>query len=515
METATGSGDVDDAAIWIHPTDPALSTVIGTAKTSANSLRVYDLSGQLIGSAAIAQVNNIDLRYNFPLGGQRVALLAGSNRSNDSIALFRIDPVTRQLHNVVARTIATNMAIYGCTMYVSPTTGDYFAFVTSESGQVQQWRLFDAGGGQVDATLVRSFYVGSQAEGIVADDVLGHLYVGEEDRGIWKYSAEPNGGSARTQVDKTGSGGHLRADVEGLTIYYASNGTGYLLASSQGSDDFAIYRREGNNTYVGSFALVAGGGIDAVSNTDGIDVTNFSLGGQFPHGLFVAQDNGDNFKLVRWDAVDAALGGVLTTDTTWDPRLVGKPVQPPALPGDYDGSGVVDMGDYVVWRVSLGTSGVPQYTGADGSGNGAVDAADLAVWRANFGKHAPSASSASSANSAGENRAEAAVSLASVSTALVDRGATADSRHDPARRPRAANRRAAFAATRDAALVAWLTAPPLEEHYLTETAACDSSTATNRAEDRAKDPVTDPTLHASAQSTQSLGTTPRLGLQKP
>lgn len=445
--------------------------MIGTSKRSADSLRVYDLTGQLIGNAAIAQVNNIDLRYNFPLGGERVALLAGSNRANDSIALFRIEPATRQLHNVAARSIATNMAIYGCAMYVSPHTGSYFVFVTSEAGQVQQWRLFDAGGGLVDATLVRTFFVGSQAEGIVADDVLGHLYVGEEDRGIWKYSAEPAGGAARTQVDKTGSGGHLQADVEGLTIYYAANGTGYLLASSQGSDDFAIYRREGNNAYVGSFTLVAGGGIDAVSNTDGIDVTNFSLGGPFPHGLFVAQDNGDNFKLVPWEAVDAALGGLLTTDTTWDPRLVGKPPQPPALPGDYDGSGVVDLGDYVVWRASLGTNGVPPYAGADGSGNGTVDAADLAVWRANYGKQAVSTSSSSSA---GEIRAAEPVPLSGTSAALFDRHATPASRPSPTRGAEAAVPRVAFAATRDAALVAWLAAKSFNKGGTPKGAACDA-----------------------------------------
>jgi hypothetical protein len=229
------------------------------------------------------------------------------------------------LENVAARTIGTGMVIYGLAMYVSPTTGKYYTFATSESGQVQQWELFDNGANKVDATLVRSFSVGSQSEGLVADDVLGWLYVGEEDVGIWKYSAEPNGGTARTQVDSTGGGGHLDADVEGLTIYYESDGTGYLFASSQGASEFAVYRREGGNQHLDNFKLVAGGGIDAVTVTDGIDVTNFPLGSAFPQGMFVAQDNDTNFKLARWDAIDAAFGGLLDVDTTWDPRAVGAP----------------------------------------------------------------------------------------------------------------------------------------------------------------------------------------------
>ena len=108
--------------------------------------------------------------------------------------------------------------------------------------------------------LVRSFDVGSQPEGCVADDELEYFYIGEEARGIWKYGANPQDGTARTSVDSTGSGGHLTADVEGLTIYYASDGTGYLIASSQGSDEFVVYTREGSNQYVGTFEIVAGNG---------------------------------------------------------------------------------------------------------------------------------------------------------------------------------------------------------------------------------------------------------------
>jgi hypothetical protein len=281
-------------------------------------------------------------------------------------------------------------------MYVSPVSGKYYVFVSSESGQVQQWELFDNGAGKVDARQVRSFAVGSQSEGLVADDVLRHLYVGEEDVGIWKYSAEPDGGPVRTQVDHTGAGGHLAADVEGLTIYYANGGAGYLLASSQGNNEFVVYRRDGNNTYVGNLALVAGGAIDAVTDTDGIDVTNFALGSQFPQGMFVAQDNDDNFKLARWDAIDAAFGGTLIADTNWDPRLVGRAQQPPALPGDYNSSRRVDAADYVVWRKTLGQSVTP-FSGADGDGNGRVDVADHGVWGVHLGRTLPSAAAVETA----------------------------------------------------------------------------------------------------------------------
>ena len=45
-------------------------------------------------------------------------------------------------------------------MYVSPSTGKYYAFVGDNSGTVQQWELFDDGSGKVDATKVRTLSIG-------------------------------------------------------------------------------------------------------------------------------------------------------------------------------------------------------------------------------------------------------------------------------------------------------------------------------------------------------------------
>jgi 3-phytase len=212
-------------------------------------------------------------------------------------------------------------------MYHSPATGRYYLFVDSAKGQVEQWELFDDGQGQVDGWLVRAFVLGTQTEGCVADDELAYFYISEEARGIWKYGAEPEAGTDRTLVDALKPGGPLTADVEGLAIYYASDGTGYLIASSQGSDEFIVYRREGKNPYVMTFAIGKGGGIDHVSDTDGIEVTNFNLGPDFPQGMFVAQDghndNGNqNFKLVSWPMIAEAMIPTLTIDTTRDPRQV-------------------------------------------------------------------------------------------------------------------------------------------------------------------------------------------------
>jgi 3-phytase len=298
-------GDADDPAIWVHPDESADSTIIGTDKLGG--LAVYDLEGNEIQYLADGDLNNVDLRDGFHLGGESVTLVTAADSATNRLAIYRVDPVTRELVDVAAREIELGIAAYGSCMYRSAKTGRFYVFVNSEKeagdpgGRVEQWELIEAGG-KVDARRVRSFAVGSQTEGCVADDELGDLYIGEEARGIWKYRAEPNGGTERERVDSTGAGGHLEAEVEGLALAYGPARSGYLVASSQGNSSFTVYRRE-DNEFAKTFTIEGAEGIDAVEETDGIEVTTRDLGEAFPDGLLVAHDGSDdsestNFKLV-------------------------------------------------------------------------------------------------------------------------------------------------------------------------------------------------------------------------
>jgi 3-phytase len=293
----------DDPAIWVDTSDPARSVVIGTDKKGG--LAVYDLTGRQLQYRPEGRMNNVDLRTGFPLDGESVTLVTAGNRSDNSISVYRLEPSTRRLIPVAARTITVGISTYGSCMYRSARTGSFYYFVDSQDGEVEQWELRDDGGGKVEAKNVRSFDVGSQTEGCVADDERGDLYVGEESAGIWAYGAEPEAGEERRLVDSTGPDGHLQADVEGLTLAYGQGRSGYLLASSQGDNSFAVYRRQGGNAYVGSFRIGAGEGVDGVEDTDGIDVATAGLGPAFPKGLAVVQDgkNDDgnqNYKLIDW-----------------------------------------------------------------------------------------------------------------------------------------------------------------------------------------------------------------------
>ncbi len=321
-ESVASEGDAaDDPAIWVHPTDPAKSLVLGTDKKGG--LNVFDLDGRRLQVASDgSRPNNVDVLYGFPLGGETVDLaIAGTRlKSRMGMGIWQIDPESRKLAEVgpmPAFPVLGGKEPYGSCVYKSPRDRAFYVFVTSKEGEVEQYRLDASDEGKIRPKLVRSITVGSQVEGCVADFDLGNLYVGEEDVGIWKYGAEPDAGSSRTLVARVGDHG-LTADVEGLTIYYASDSKGYLIASSQGSSTFKVFERDGSNKFVATIDPKAGTFGD-VGETDGIDVTNVATSSKFPRGLFVCQngmpgkDGRQHFQYFSW--ADIA-GDRLIVDTT-------------------------------------------------------------------------------------------------------------------------------------------------------------------------------------------------------
>jgi 3-phytase len=314
----------DDPAIWIHPSVPDQSLVLGTDKRGA--LFAYNMDGsihQVVSEGA--QPNNVDVLYEFPLGSNVVDLAFAAVRKAGArgLKVWSIDPTSRRLADVTAGGVIPVFAgqePYGSCVYRSARDRRAYGFVNNKRGQVEQYQLTDTGTGQVAARKLRGFAVKSTTEGCVADDELGFFYLSEEGVGIWKFGAEPEAGSQGTLIARVGEHG-LKSDVEGLTIYYAPGGLGYLIASSQGNDTFKVYERQDGHRFLLTIDP-RGGRIDDVSDTDGICVVSCSAGGLFPKGLFVVQDGGksggrQNFKLFAWEDI---AGSSLKIDTTWSPR---------------------------------------------------------------------------------------------------------------------------------------------------------------------------------------------------
>jgi len=327
--------------------------------------------------------NNADLVYNYPLGNTKVDLLVASDRGLDRLAIFKFTfdrGGNARLEDISANKRATLFAqdqaainegatAYGLTLAYSDSLR---AFVSqNNTTHVAVLELYDNGDGKVayrhQHTLefpARFALENGQHwtpcteddgdlphfEGLVADADHNRLYLGQEAVGLWRIALDAPADKSRWELfaradhfgipyardwdqdeeeyhctlhagqDPGYGDSYLRADLEGLTIYQADDGEGYLLVSSQGDNSVAVYERSGNNNYVDSFR-VAPGKIDAVDETDGMMVINTALPG-FPQGLLVMQDGlnlpleldaqgqpreGSNFKYVPWGSIAKAL----------------------------------------------------------------------------------------------------------------------------------------------------------------------------------------------------------------
>jgi len=401
-------GDSDDPAIWVNASNPNDSRVIVTLKDGGAA--TFNLQGELQQTILPAdygdiRYNNVDLLYGVevpafnPTGSFTTDIAVMSDRANDTLAIFGIDAATGELYDLTAPTLSDpafsifgvddgEATAYGLATYLSPVTGKLYAFVTQASGnQVAQLELLPqvspADASYIDARVVRIIDLpvptgdveDSQSEGLVVDQELGQLYVTlENEVGILRFDAEPNGGSNFSLVQAIDAD-FLEPDIEGLTIYYGAEGTGYLIASSQGNNSFAVFSREGDNEYLGSFTVGDTGLIDQVNESDGLDVTNVALGSAFPNGLVVVQDgandpqnviedgeqlenNSTNFKFVDWAVVANAFEVALDIDTeSFDPRDPDSLVELDTLPNGV-ASGDVTQDSVVLWTRSTVTGDV-------------------------------------------------------------------------------------------------------------------------------------------------------------
>lgn len=301
-ETAdmVGQGDrADDPAIWVHPGDVAQSLILGTNKDEG--LHVYALDGEELEFLDVGQLNNVDLRGN---------IAAASNDEVGAISWFSIDAGSRAVTHLGDTPIAKNEPYGFC---LGTYDGAYLAGVTYKDGTVQLWQSADPAS-TVEAELVRTVKLKSKLEGCVFDEENGTLFIGEEAFGIWALDYADDA-SEPVVVDRIKDGNGLVEDTEGLSIWRGANGQGYLVASAQAADRYVVYSRTAPYAPLGVFSVSESvdGSVDAVSHTDGLDVTSTALP-DYPRGLLVVQDDANpvseinqNFKLIDWADVEAAL----------------------------------------------------------------------------------------------------------------------------------------------------------------------------------------------------------------
>ncbi|MFN4020248.1 MAG: phytase [Erythrobacter sp.] len=291
----------DDPAIWRNPANPASSLIVGTDKKGG--LYVYDLKGAQRSFVPAPGLNNVDL---VELSDRRV-LVAASDRSDPAMVqlfLTLLDTTTGKLAPAGRIAVGPGEG-YGICL-VKPAGGEgIIAFSAPKSGTIYRTVITEANGAFTGTTTTLA-QLATQTEGCVVDPRTATLYVGEEDAGIWAIDLDAGGKRLVAPIDNK----WLVADVEGLAIAPEGSDGGYLVASSQGDNAYAVFRLPDMQP-LGRFRIAAGQ-FGSVEETDGIELDNRDFGPDFPGGLFIAQDgvnapSAQNFKYVRWDEILAAL----------------------------------------------------------------------------------------------------------------------------------------------------------------------------------------------------------------
>src|SRR5512138_610268 len=305
--TTDSAVDADDPALWADARDVSRALLFGTDKS--DGLYVHDLDGSVRAFFPDGPLNNVDLRDGFAVDGRARVLVAASDRRQFGIRAYLLDPETLSVERYGF--IATDIGEpYG---FCLGRMGDrIYAIIGNKDGVLQQVRIDATTQGPV-GTVVRTLQLGSQTEGCAVDDDARHLYVGEEDVGVWRFDFHPEASIEPLAVARVDNH-RIRADVEGLALLQDGKEK-YLIVSSQGDSTFPVYRIAGSrHEYVGRFTVVAGDRIDAVTETDGVSAWSGPIG-RYPNGLIAMHDDEDephagqqNYKLVDWRDVKQALG---------------------------------------------------------------------------------------------------------------------------------------------------------------------------------------------------------------
>lgn len=182
-------------------------------------------------------------------------------------------------------------------------------------------------------------------------------------------------------------------------------------APFSGYEQYSLYNDQGQPDlfmpWSIAFALLAGAegaeeALRTLLDVDGImgplglaDTVRWNTGEPEPY--FVS-NSGDNWNtvlstmaLMQW--LDRFEGNQTGSEFFASLAEVETALDEVFLAGDYNGNGIVETGDYLLWKNNFGST---NFQAADGNNDGVVNAADYTIWRDNLGATTASGSQQSS-----------------------------------------------------------------------------------------------------------------------
>ena len=311
--TDTVAHDTDDPAVWINPSDPSKSLIIGTDKDQDGGLYVFNLEGKEQKGKTVhglQRPDNVDIEYGLMLKGQSIDIAVATERMTHKLRIYALPdmkPVDNGGLEIFEGEKGANARdLMGIALY-KDRSGKIYAITGRKSGPTDgtylwQYLLEDDGTGKVKASLVRKFgkYSGlKEIEAIAVDDELGYVYYSDEGKGVRKYYADPEKGNAELALFATTG---FTEDHEGISIYKLTDSTGYVLVSDQGANQFQIFSREGTTKNAHQHTLLKTVKVKAVKS-DGSEMVSVPLNSNFKNGLFIVMSDNKTFHLYRWEDI--------------------------------------------------------------------------------------------------------------------------------------------------------------------------------------------------------------------
>ena len=312
--------DTDDPAIWVHPTDPSQSLIIGTDKDADGALYVFDLTGKKIDSLIVRGLqrpNNVDVAYGLKMGDKTVDFAVTGERMTSKLRFYSLPDMKEiQVGGVEVYQGETGEMyrdLMGVAVYHDNSNGKHYVIAGRKTGPTDgtylwQYEIIGSESG-ITLDLVRKFgnYSGKkEIEAIAVDNELGFIYYSDEGVGVRKYYADPAKGNEELALFATEG---FTQDHEGISIYKLDDTTGYILVSDQEVNQFHVFPREGSASNPHQHDLITIIKTSTVSS-DGSEVTSIPLNSTFAKGLFVAMSDDKTFQIYRWE--DLA-GNILQT----------------------------------------------------------------------------------------------------------------------------------------------------------------------------------------------------------
>ena len=283
------SGDaMDDPAIWVHPTEPSQSLLMGNDK--GGGFETYDLDGTLVQRLPISSQfwGNVDVRQGVTVNGITQDLVGVVQRG---VRFYTVDPSTRMLSSITEGGEPIGVNGEGFCLYQSPTTQKVYGISITIAGHRQPVRADRRRRGRAAREHHRADLLrGVRGRGLCRRRRHRRALHQRGERGALALLRRARRGTTRTAVDVLASaGGHLINDIEGVTLVDQPDGKGFVIVSAQNALDpnasyFSVYRREGTNEFVKSFRVGNGTNSDDCDRTDGITAITADLGPAFPAG---------------------------------------------------------------------------------------------------------------------------------------------------------------------------------------------------------------------------------------